>query len=217
MARSAKAHQRSVERHLSKRKLKQRAVARVGGASPRAVLRLAARWPLQECLITRNWNEEGELVQIVVARRSPDGQIAAGVFLVDLGCLGVKSAFVRLEPSREQFERNVLQHVRDTQPLVSCDLDLAAKVIREGIAYARRYGLKPDRDYYEAASLLEGADPDACDVHIPLGREGKPFFVAGPYDDAQRIVVQLTRTAGPGNFDFIVPVGMPDDFLFEDD
>ena len=95
-------------------------------------------------------------------------------------------------------------------------LDLAAKVIREGVAYARRFGLKPDRDYYEAASLLEGADPDACDVHVPLGRDGKPFFVAGPYDNAQRIVAQLTRTAGAGNFDFVVPVGMPDDFLLEE-
>jgi hypothetical protein len=206
-----------VERHISKRKLKQRAVARVGGTSPRAVLRLAAKWPLHECLISRNWSDEGELIQIVVARRSPDGQIATAVFLVDLGCLGVKSAFVRLEPSREQYERNVLQGMRETQSLVSCDLDLAAKVIREGIAYARRFGLKPDRDYYEAASMLEGVDPDACDVHVPLGRDGKPFFVAGPYDNAQRIVAQLTRTAGPGNFDYFVPLGMPDDFLLEED
>jgi hypothetical protein len=189
----------------------------VGGTSPRAVLRLAAKWPLHECLISRNWSDEGELIQIVVARRSPDGQIATAVFLVDLGCLGVKSAFVRLEPSREQYERNVLQGMRETQSLVSCDLDLAAKVIREGIAYARRFGLKPDRDYYEAASMLEGVDPDACDVHVPLGRDGKPFFVAGPYDSAQRIVAQLTRTAGPGNFDYFVPLGMPDDFLLEED
>src|SRR6185437_1779363 len=94
---------------------------------------------------------------------------------------------------------------------------LAAKVIREGVAYARRYGFKPDRDYYEAVSLLEGADPDACDAHVPLGKDGKPFFVAGPYDNAQRIIAQLTRTAGPGNFDFIAPVDMLPDFLLEDD
>jgi hypothetical protein len=213
MARSEKAHQRSLQRHAAKRKLKHRAVASVAGPGPRAVLRLAARWPLHECVISRDWNVEGELAQVVVARRSPEGQIAAGVFLVDLGCLGVKSAFVHLAPSPEQYEREVLQHIRETQPLIRCDLDLAAKVVREGVAYARRFGLKPDRDYYEAASLLQGADPDACDVPVPLGREGKPFFVAGPYDNAQRIVAQLTKTAGPGNFDFLVPLGLPSEFL----
>jgi hypothetical protein len=217
MGRSDKARQRSVERHAAKRKLKKRAVGSGPGATPRAVLRLAARWPLHECLISRDWNEEGELVQIVVARRSPEGQMASAVFLVDLACLGVKSAFVRLTPSREQYEREVRQAILESQRMVSTDLDLAAKVIREGVAYARRFGLKPDPDYYEAASLLEGADPDACDVHIPLGRDGKPFFVAGPYDNAQRIIAQLTKTAGPGNFDILVPVGMAPDFLVEDD
>src|SRR5216683_1997762 len=83
MGRSDKARQRSVERHAAKRKLKKRAVGSVTGATPRAVLRLATRWPVHECLISRDWNKEGELVQIVVARRSPEGQIATGVFLVD--------------------------------------------------------------------------------------------------------------------------------------
>jgi hypothetical protein len=218
MGRSNKARQRSVERHAAKRKAKKRAlVGSVTGATPRAVVRLAARWPVHECLISRDWNKEGEIVQIVVARRSQEGQIAAAVFLVDLACLGVKSAFTRLEPSPQQYERNVLQRVRESQPLVRTDLDLAAKVILEGVAYARRFGLKPDPDYYEAASLLEGADPDACDAHVPLGKDGKPFFVAGPYDNAQRIIAQLTRTAGPGNFDFMAPVDMLPDFLIEDD
>src|SRR6476660_1335796 len=100
MGRSDKARQRSVERHAAKRKLKKRAAAgSVTGATPRAVLRLAASWPVYECLISRDWNKEGEIVQVVVARRSPEGQIASGVFLVDLACLGVKSAFVRLTPS----------------------------------------------------------------------------------------------------------------------
>ncbi len=96
-----------------------------------------------------------------------------------------------------------------TQPLVRGDLDTAAKIIREAIAYASRLGFQPDPDYREASLLLAGADADACDAQIPLGRDGKPFFVAGPNDNAKKIVAQLTRAVGEGNFDYIVPIGPP--------
>jgi hypothetical protein len=48
---------------------------------------------------------------------------------------------------------------------------------------------------------------------LTFGREGKPFYVAGPRDNVQRILRQLEKTAGPGNFDYIAMVGGPgDDF-----
>lgn len=40
-----------------------------------------------------------------------------------------------------------------------------------------------------------------------FGRKGKPFYIAGPYDDAQRvhqILDTLIRTAGEGKFDYLV-------------
>ena len=56
--------------------------------------------------------------------------------------------------------------------------------------------------------VLGNADPDACDVPIPLGgKDGRPFFFAGPYDNVDRIMAKLTRKLGPGGFTFIVPIG----------
>jgi hypothetical protein len=159
-------------------------------------------------LISRDWNSGEGLVQILVARQSPSGSLVAGVFLVDLGCLGVKNAFAKLFDSFREYE-TLRQRMMSTQPLVHAELNLAAKIIREALAYARQLGFNPDPDYREASALLADADADACDAQIPLGKDGKPFFVAGPRDSAKRIMAQLTRTVGPGNFHYIVPLDAP--------
>ncbi|MEJ7704145.1 MAG: hypothetical protein WKF47_10940 [Geodermatophilaceae bacterium] len=47
---------------------------------------------------------------------------------------------------------------------------------------------------------------------ITFGRDGMPFYAAGPYDDANAVMRTLTRTAGEGNFHFLVPVGAAADW-----
>jgi hypothetical protein len=42
---------------------------------------------------------------------------------------------------------------------------------------------------------------------ITFGKDGKPFFVAGPDDNVGRIMRQLEKTAGPGNFHFLAGFG----------
>src|SRR5947209_16646628 len=94
--------QKALARQAAKRKARNVALRqeqhreREFQASARPLLRAAGQWPLHEVLITTGWEDTGEICQILVARRSPTGEMAAGVFLVDLACLGVKSAFARL-------------------------------------------------------------------------------------------------------------------------
>jgi len=217
MSRDDKRRQQARQRQAAKRDQKRRALLHAGPARPPALLRSAATWPVEECLISRNWPQEGELVQVVVARRSPAGAVAAAVFLVDLACLGVKDAFARVFASSVEYESQLRRRLARPQALVPTDLDLAAKIIHEGIAYAQQLGFEPHRDYAAAAALLQGAQPDACQMAVPLGKAGKPFFLAGPYDDAPRILAQLTRGVGPGNFEYLVPVDVPPDFFDEDE
>lgn len=61
-------------------------------------------------------------------------------------------------------------------------------------------------------SSCGGAAPDACEVRIPLGMDGKPFFVSGPYDNAPAVPAQLTQAVGASNFDYVVAIGAPPDF-----
>jgi hypothetical protein len=213
---SAKRRQKALQRKAAKRKQKRaNSKPRLTG---RALLRAAGRWPLHECLLTKEWQEEGAITQILVARRSSSGQIAVGVFLVDLGCLGVKSAFGRLLHTMQEY-RELRDGMKANQDMIKADINLVAKIIREAIAYAEDLGFKPDPDYRDAMLVLGDADPDACDVPIPLGgKDGKPFFVAGPYDNVDRIMSKLTRKLGPDGFTYVVPVGGDEEvFLLDED
>jgi hypothetical protein len=85
-----KARQRKAEKKKQKRSLHARALSktRVVHGLPGS----AGQWPLLECWLTEEWQDVRQIVQILVARRGPRDEIAVGVFLVDLGCLGLKNA-----------------------------------------------------------------------------------------------------------------------------
>lgn len=169
------------------------------------------QWPLLECLITADWQQPGELVQILIARHSERGEVAAAVVLVDLGCLGVKNAFASRFDSVEHYEEELRDGTVGLQPMVDVDINLAARIVREGIRYARTLGFRPHRDFEQAEPFLRDADPDAVTDEIPLGQDGKPFYINGPNDDPRRIIAQLTRAVGAGNFEYVI--GGPEGYL----
>ncbi|MDH4138206.1 MAG: hypothetical protein OEW09_16040 [Anaerolineae bacterium] len=212
-----KRRQKALQRKAAKRK--QKHASSKPRLTGRALLRSAGHWPLHECLLTKAWQEPGEIVQILVTRRSSTGQIAVGVFLVDLGCLGVKNAFADFLDSQREYKRGLRAEMMTGQAMFKADLNLAAKIIREAIAYAGELGFKPHRDYRDAMLVLGDADPDACDKPIPLGgKDGKPFFVAGPYDNVDQIMAKLTRKLGPDGFTYVVPIGGDEEvFLLDED
>ena len=211
-----KRQQKTRERKAAKRKARQSSVPSAP-RSDRGWLRGSADWPLHECLVAKEWREPGAIVQILVSRRSPEGQIAAGVFLVDLGCLGVKNAFGRVFTTQGEYVAELRKGVLAHQEMIPADLNLAAKIIREGVAYARELGFRPNRDIRDAQLVLGDADPDACDEEIPLGKEGKPIFVSGPYDNVERILDKLTRKLGPDGFHYLVGLGGMSEVLLDED
>ncbi len=216
MARDPKKRQKALQRKKAKRKQKQTKTQQLSRPGARTLLRQAGSWPLREVLLTEEWDQEGALIQILVARQSDLGQIAVGVFLVDLGCLGVKNAYARLLESHHEYQE-LRQGMTSRQALIPAELDLVAKIIEAGIAYADQFGFKPNPDYHQAKAILGKADPHACAVHIPLGGpEGKPFFIAGPYDNVDRIIAKLTKAVGPDGFNYLVSVG-PGTEVFMDD
>ena len=172
------------------------------GDGPAEVPGEAALWPVHECLVDPAWRTPPALVPVVVARSSPEGRLAAATFLVDLGCLGAKNGFARLLSARDYATLRERAFTGRREP---CELALAAKIVRSGIAYAQELGFRPHPDVRAALDLLGPAQP--CDVEVPLGGpEGKPFFVCGPDDDPERIVGQLASRFGPEGFHFIAPL-----------
>ncbi len=206
--------QKKQQKHALKRKQKRRRLARLTSKWLRPSLRAAANWPLHEVLISETWRDPKDLTQIFVVRSELPGVYAIGVFLVDQACLGVKNAFARIVDEAEY--REMRRRLLETQDFISSDLNLAAKIIEASIEYARGCGIEPHPDFKPARIMLQGADPDACEEDIPLGGpEGKPLFIAGPYDNVQKIFGTLMRNLGPEGFHFIAPLTPPptDDFF----
>ena len=50
------------------------------------------------------------------------------------------------------------------------------------------------------------SDRGTATSSIGFGRDGEPFYVNGPYDDADSILRQLERTAGRDHYHYLVEV-----------
>ena len=60
--------------------------------SPKKKILQARGYPIHECRINPSWQKKG-LATILISRRQPDGNLAFGIFLVDIFCLGLKNTF----------------------------------------------------------------------------------------------------------------------------
>lgn len=212
--------EQSRARHEAKRKKKRKsAKPQLSSRSKKAMLRAALAWPVMECWVNEDWKDPTQINQVVVTRRNPaTGEVYVGTYLVDRACLGVKDAYASNFSDARTFRRELLTYLRRYQKLVKIDFNLAAKIVRSGIEYAAQFGFRPHRVYQEASILLQDADLDAVEVEIPVGGpEGKPFFIAGPYDNADKIMGQLLQKLGPGGFNYLMPVNPEAEFLRADD
>jgi hypothetical protein len=211
---SLKSRRKALQRKRAKRTRKRKeARSRASGRlSKQTDLRQVGEWPLFECILTERWQDPDELVQILTSRRGPQGKVATAVILVDLGCLGVKNAHSVITKS-DRAHRQIRKDIERQQKMSPASLNLVAKIIREGIAYADQLGFHPHRDYHQAKWVLGDADPDACEDPIPLGRDGKPFFVAGPFDNVPQIMAKLERAVGSDGFHYLVHLEPPPNML----
>ncbi len=161
-------------------------------------------WPFHEVLVSESWQGIGQLTQLIVSRRAePTGDIVAGVLLVDLGCLGVKNGFLCLLSPSEYG--HLVTKLSETQPMIRCSPDLAAKIVLTGLEYADSLGFRPHLDAVDAFSVLLGADASACEEEVPVGNgEGKPLYIAGPDDNVRFIMATLDRVVGPEGYGYVI-------------
>lgn len=160
------------------------------------------QWNLYEVLLSLAWDDENEIPAMLVARQSPrSGKIAAASFLVDLRCLGVRSAFVRICKDPADYERRLREPLLADQYMQPADLNLVARIIQVGKEYAAGLGFAPDPEYEQASLLLAGAHPEACPVPVVAGgKDGRPLYNARPNDRVAQVLATLTRAVGAEGF-----------------
>lgn len=173
---------------------------------PRYYLQHAREYPILGCWVTADWKESG-ITPIVIARQQAPDKVIFAVCLVDLFCLGVKDAYANADFSRKQFERKLPKMCSDAPQ--ECTVEFAHEMIYGGLEYAARYGFDPHPEFTHqmADRVLDPPEVHPRKNKIKFGKNGKPFFVSGPYDDEQKskhVISTLTRTAGEGNFEYLV-------------
>ena len=205
--------QRSKQKATSQHKAQQQTLT---PSSPQAILRRARSYPLYECLISDNWNkkENSGLVEVLIARKQPDDTICFGVYLVDIYCLGLKNTFADANFSRSRYLSEIRNKIFRAGKPVECSLELAQQMIYQSIEYAEHFGFEPEKDFAISQYLLTPRGELEEPYDLTFGKDGKPFFISGPRDNVPRILRQLEKTAGPGNYDYLAAIGSPS---FDDD
>jgi hypothetical protein len=147
---------------------------------------------------------------VIVARSKPAGQrVEAGLFLVDVGCLGVKFAAYE-NCDRPDYLQRIRGHYESEFPMAPVEPACARKFVEQATEYARNLGFAPHPDYKQAARVFGGLNAGECAQNFVFGREGKPFYFQGPREtehQARRIVSQLEQRCGAGNFDYVMALG----------
>jgi hypothetical protein len=147
------------------------------------------------------------LVGVVVARRHRPRRVSVCGYLVDVYCLGVKNALgpeVMNDRDLPAFLRTFFSAFGDATVPIEAPLELARHLVWGAVDYARELGFRPHPDFQPAAGHL-GTWQETSD--ITFGRDGVPFYVQGPHDNATAIMRTLAESVGEGNFHFIAPVG----------
>ncbi len=155
-------------------------------------------WPLHE---DPEAGTDG-LAAVLVARRHRFGKVSVCGYLADVYCLGVKNALgpkIMDDLGLTRFVRDFFSSYHG-DPL-EVPVELAREVVFGSIEYARGLGFDPHPDFAAAEGHLGSWTGPST---ITFGRDGKPVYVSGPYDDPRPIIRTLEHTVGRGNFDFVL-------------
>jgi len=167
------------------------------------------RPPTHEALLPTDLFQNG-IGNVIVARFKSAGQrVEVGIFLVDVFCLGIKRATFEVCELPE-YLKTIREHYESRFPMVAVEPCCARKLVEKAVAYAEGLGFAPHPDCKKASRVFGGIRADECGKDVAFGREGKPFYFRGPNEteaQARRIVEQLARSRGEGNFDYLVELG----------
>jgi hypothetical protein len=178
--------------------------------SPENYIRQKSRnLSIGKCYITEGWQED-KMAQIIIVREHVTGNVTVCFYLVDLGCLGVKDTMFKFNIPFNEIEEHLKYQKDEGAVLLEIPYELAHNIMYASVAYAEEYGFKPHKDFTSITRHFLEEDTD----DIPLidiecgGKDGKPLYVNTGIDSPVRvkqIISQLEKTAGQGNYHFIIP------------
>lgn len=205
MPRNSQKRQRKLQKQNAKRKARRRELVQQGSLVDK-LQRVSNSPILHSCMSEQLW--DAGIGYVLLSRLLSDGRVAFATFLVDVYCLGVKDAFANI-CTRSTYEQQVFPKFwRESRRTDISPAD-ARKLVEEGVAYAKDLGFNPHRDYRTARQIFGDIDPAESLRTFEFGKDGKPFYFAGPYESAEKsrqIIETLACAQGPDNYHYTVPV-----------
>ncbi|MDQ1295194.1 MAG: hypothetical protein QG608_3079 [Actinomycetota bacterium] len=146
------------------------------------------------------WDDapSGGLAGVMVARADRSGRVTVCGYLVDVYCLGVKNT----TGPRTTNSRAVTKHTTRFFSAFDCaprsvPLEVAQHLVHGAVAYARSFGFEPHPEFVDTEPYL-GVPSGPCPIRF--GRDGRPFYISGPFDDPRAVATALEAAAGQGNY-----------------
>lgn len=169
---------------------------------------------LKECLIdsqgfdrffgSQNIKKDRKGLSQVMVTRADGAHCLVTIFLIDAWCLGVKNAMGPRKVKNTDYplmrEQAYATTMDDSYRTIS--LEQAQSVIYGAVDYTKRLGLDPHQDFARAKNSL-GPRLDNLARH-EFGKNGKPYYFAGPYDNPEKILAKLRESVGEGNFKYTI-------------
>jgi hypothetical protein len=214
MAADPRRRQKKLERRNAKRREKKHSLVRQQHAGIGGQLAAATKYPVLHSWVTEDFWTKG-MGWALLSRQLPDGSIAVGVFLVDRYCLGVKDALANIV-GRYTYDMDFVRKIQSQFSSREVSPATVRKLVEAAVAYAAGLGLPPHPDYHKARMIFGSIDPRESPEEFEFGKDGKPYFVAGPSDTPQRcrqIVAILTHSCGPDGFRSTIPMATSDDLM----
>jgi hypothetical protein len=171
--------------------------------------------PIYKCWINSDW-ETVSMSVACIARKRPNGNFVVGAYMVDPYCLGVKNAYSYLVINEETLEHHINTEIFEAfdHNFIEADPTLVQNFVWGAVEFGEDNGFDPHVDFEVAQYILDPADEIEF-IDIEFGKNGQPLYIAGPYDNQDRIVATLIKKLGMGNFKYVLRLGGFDD-KFED-
>ncbi len=170
--------------------------------------------PVAQCLVDVNFanallrnetSEAGGLGLVMVTRSKGYNRFVATSYLIDYWCLGVKDSMPPRNCNDSQYKNFVqLSYSQFMQQYEEISLEQAQALVWGAIAYSKTLGFEPHRDFEQSKVHL---GESTSEIGLKFGRNGKPCYVEGPYDNTTKIINTLKKSVGDGNFDYLYGIG----------
>jgi hypothetical protein len=184
--------------------LAERRKTQASGLSLTGRVRLAASRPIRKCLLSEQLFETG-LGTLILVRDLPDARFGLATFLLDVFCLGIKDVHFRSADVEEIG--TYIAVMDDVDAMASVEPAYARKLMSDLAAWSGSLGFTPHRDFARVEPIFGEVSVADSDATFEFGKDGKPFYVPGPYDSPSMIesrIEQLCSRLGSEGFEYEV-------------